>query len=106
MLNFDLNFIKNVIITLLTLSISKKGIIAILGVSWILLKKGINNAYTHIAFAEPPEFKGADKNGDGGVDAAEFKTLDLDKDFAKLDENGDGKLNKSEYEVALEEECD
>ena len=45
-LNYDLNFIKNVIITLLTLSISKKGIIAILGVSWILLKKGLNNAYT------------------------------------------------------------
>ena len=61
---------------------------------------------SNLAFAEPPEFKGADKNGDGGVDAAEFKTLELDKDFAKLDEDKNGTLNKTEYEAALEEECD
>ncbi len=61
---------------------------------------------SNVAFAEPPEFKGADKNADGGVDATEFMALKLDRDFAKLDENSDGKLNKSEYEAALEEECE
>ncbi|MCP4076700.1 MAG: hypothetical protein GY744_11025 [Gammaproteobacteria bacterium] len=61
---------------------------------------------SNIAFAEPPEFKGADKNSDGGVDAAEFKALNLEKDFAELDADKNGNLNKTEYEAALEEECD
>lgn len=61
---------------------------------------------SNVAFAEPPEFKGADTNGDGAVDATEFKSLELEKEFGKFDEDGNGKLNKAEYEAALEEECE
>jgi len=58
-----------------------------------------------VALAEPPQFDGADANGDGGVDAAEFKATEIDKDFAEMDKDGDGKLNKEEYAAALEEDC-
>ncbi len=61
---------------------------------------------SQLALAEPPEFKGADSNGDGAVDATEFAALKLDKELAKFDEDGNGTLNKSEYEASLEEECD
>jgi hypothetical protein len=60
-----------------------------------------------VAFAdEPPNFEGADANGDGGVDATEFAATKLDKEFAKVDTDGDGKLNKEEYAAALEEDCE
>lgn len=58
-----------------------------------------------VALAEPPKFEGADANGDGGVDAAEFKATKIDRDFGELDKDGDGKLNMDEYKAALEEDC-
>ncbi|MCK4707103.1 MAG: hypothetical protein KAU21_00665 [Gammaproteobacteria bacterium] len=62
---------------------------------------------SNITFAgEPPDFKGADSNGDGAVDAKEFNSLELEPEFAKVDVNGDGKLSKGEYQDALEVECD
>ena len=60
-----------------------------------------------LAFAadEPPKFDAADANGDGAVDAAEFKATKLERDFGEIDQDGDGKLNKDEYAAALEEDC-
>ena len=58
-----------------------------------------------VALAEPPQFEAADANGDGGVDAAEFKATEIDRDFGEIDKDGDGKLNMDEYKAALEEDC-
>ena len=60
-----------------------------------------------IAFAadEPPEFAGADKNGDGAVDAAEFEATGVEGEFNNVDTDGNGTLNEEEYQAAVEGEC-
>ena len=60
-----------------------------------------------IAFAadEPPDFKGADTNGDGAVDATEFKATGLEVEFPNVDTDGNGTLNEEEYVAAVEGEC-
>ena len=55
--------------------------------------------------AEKPKFDAADANGDGMVDAAEFKATGIEKDFGSLDADGNGSLNSDEYAAALEEDC-
>lgn len=62
-----------------------------------------------IAEAEIPEFKKADANGDGFVDAKEFeaaKAAGVKKSVGELDKDKDGKLNKKEYEVILDADCE
>ena len=56
--------------------------------------------------AEPPKFKKADANGDGTIDAAEYKATKAEAKFAKLDKDKSGSLSKKEYEVIFEEECE
>ena len=60
-----------------------------------------------VAFAadEPPEFGAADTNGDGAVDAAEFKATGLEAEFKNSDTDGNGTLNEEEYTAVLEGEC-
>lgn len=62
---------------------------------------------TSVAFAadEPPEFAAADTNGDGAVDAAEFKATGLEGEFPNVDTDGNGTLNEEEYQAAVEGEC-
>ena len=62
---------------------------------------------TSVAFAadEPPDFAGADKNGDGAVDAAEFSATGLEGEFNNVDTDGNGSLNEEEYTAAVEGEC-
>jgi hypothetical protein len=55
--------------------------------------------------AEKPKFDAADANGDGMVDAEEFKATGIEKEFGELDADGNGSLNKDEYAAALEEDC-
>lgn len=61
---------------------------------------------TAVALAAPPKFESADANGDGGIDAAEFKATGLDRVFKNVDRNGDGRLSNSEYAAALDEDCE
>ena len=60
-----------------------------------------------VAFAadEPPDFAGADKNGDGAVDATEFKATGLEGEFSNVDTDGNGTLNEEEYQAVVEGEC-
>ena len=58
-----------------------------------------------LAAGEPPDFAGADKNGDGAVDATEFKAAGLEVEFGNVDTDGDGVLNEEEYQAAVEGEC-
>lgn len=60
-----------------------------------------------VVLADPPEFDGADANGDGGVDAAEWGALKIDdkKSFGEADQDGDGKLNEDEYAEAAGLDC-
>ncbi|MGB0713464.1 MAG: hypothetical protein ACPGUC_07880 [Gammaproteobacteria bacterium] len=56
-----------------------------------------------------PTFKKADVDGNGEVDAAEFKAATaagVKKTLAELDKDGSGRLSPKEYEVILEEDCD
>jgi len=62
-------------------------------------------ASSAVLAAEKPDFAGADTNGDGMVDAAEFKATGIERDFGELDGDGNGSLNSDEYAVALEEDC-
>ena len=56
--------------------------------------------------AEPPKFKKADANGDGSLDAAEYKATKAEPKFAKLDKDKNGSLSKKEYSAVFEEECE
>ena len=50
-------------------------------------------------------FKHMDKNGDGVVDAAEFReasSQELDNRFKRLDQNGDGKITLEEFKTGTE----
>ncbi len=58
-----------------------------------------------LAADEPPDFAGADKNGDGAVDAAEFNATGLEGEFGNVDTDGNGTLNEEEYQAAVEGEC-
>ena len=60
-----------------------------------------------VSFAadEPPDFAGADKNGDGAVDAAEFSATGIEGEFPNVDTDGNGTLNEEEYQAAVEGEC-
>ena len=62
---------------------------------------------TSVTFAadEPPKFGAADANGDGAVDAAEFKATGLEAEFENADTDGNGTLNEEEYTAVLEGEC-
>lgn len=62
-------------------------------------------ASTAFAADGPPEFAGADSNGDGFVDKAEFDAAELEMDFSEFDADKDGKLNPQEYEEAVNSEC-
>ncbi|MGB0721963.1 MAG: hypothetical protein ACPGU7_06145 [Gammaproteobacteria bacterium] len=56
-----------------------------------------------------PSFKVADVDGNGEVDAAEFKAATdagVKKTLAELDKDNSGRLSAKEYEVILEEDCD
>ena len=63
-------------------------------------------ASTVAVAAEPPKFKKADANGDGALDAAEYKATKAEPKFAKLDKDKSGTLSKKEYEAVFEEECE
>jgi len=60
-----------------------------------------------VAFAEdePPNFKAADTNGDGAVDATEFAATKLEAEFRDADSDGNGTLNEEEYTAVIEGEC-
>ena len=58
-----------------------------------------------LAADEPPEFKAADTNGDGVIDAAEFKATGLEGVFENADTDGNGTMNEEEYQAVLEGEC-
>lgn len=59
--------------------------------------------FSSIAMADPKEFKDADVNGDGFLDAAEFANAGVDDEYKEFDGNGDGKVSKDEYVEKLEE---
>jgi len=60
-----------------------------------------------VAFAadEPPNFKAADTNGDGAIDATEFAATKLEAEFPNSDSDGNGTLNEEEYQAILDGEC-
>lgn len=60
-----------------------------------------------VAFAadEPPDFKAADTNGDGAIDATEFAATKLEGEFPNADSDGNGTLNEEEYQAILDGEC-
>ena len=58
-----------------------------------------------LAADEPPNFKAADTNGDGAIDAAEFKATGLDGVFENADTDGNGTMNEEEYQAVLDGEC-
>lgn len=52
--------------------------------------------------ASPPDFKGADSNGDGMVSQAEFTAKGgSDQAFREADANRDGNLSSEEYTKAV-----
>ena len=59
-----------------------------------------------VALAAPAQFKKADANGDGSVDATEYAASGAKKEMAKLDKDGDGKLSKKEYSALFDEDCE
>jgi hypothetical protein len=61
---------------------------------------------SNVAIAAPAEFKKADANADGMVDAAEYAKSGAAKPMAEIDKDKNGSLSKKEYDVLLEEECD
>ena len=76
-----------------------------------VLMAGLFTLASSIAVAEGeiPEFKKADADGSGFVDAKEFeaaKAAGVKKSVGELDKDKDGKLNKDEYSVILDADCE
>lgn len=59
--------------------------------------------FCSVAMAEPKEFKDADVNADGFLDAAEFSNSGAEDPLKEFDGNGDGKVSMEEYEEKLAE---
>lgn len=49
----------------------------------------------------PDKFKGYDKNGDGFLDEKEFRAAGMGKEFKDVDYNRDGKVDLSEFTVIM-----
>lgn len=75
-----------------------------------LIIAGLIASFSTVALGQDiPDFKKVDGNGDGSVDATEFKMATdagVKKTFEELDTDKDGKLSMKEYSVVLDADCE